>query len=359
MEFLGTDLRSGGPTGPSAFRPRVNSQTSASSITPDIGSYDVHDLTALAANLAINNPTGTPYDCQELVVRIADDGTVRTLSWGSAYRRTVAAALPSTTTPNRIHDVTFRYHAGLSVWVCIDHVVSNALAGNIEYVGGGTAKFEPTSNATRVVNIATIFSGTPLQGGDLLLVGICNCNNWGAAREWTILTSGFSVASQIVHPTQEDFQPELLVAHKFMGGTPDTSFEFTTNWEANQSMAVAVMAFKGVDPSTPLDISPVTASGKDSGVPNGPSATPATAQAMSVVFCGGTRASGTTTFFSSDMTGMLSIFAKAKAYNFGALIGVARKAHTSVSAFDPAAWTGGDSATTCGWCAAHLILRSS
>lgn len=106
--------------------PSVNSQASAASITPDVDTYNVYALTAQAANLTINAPTGTPVDGQQLTIRVRDDGTTRTLTWNAAFVEFATDQLPATTVINKTHYFVFWWNAATSVW---ELVTGNPLAG--------------------------------------------------------------------------------------------------------------------------------------------------------------------------------------------------------------------------------------
>ena len=110
----GTSVSLGGTaTIPSATR--VNSQTSASSVTPDANSYDVYAFTALAATLTINAPTGSPGNCQRLMFRILDNGTPQTLSWNATFT-VIGVTLPTTTVANKTTYVGCMYNSAASRW---------------------------------------------------------------------------------------------------------------------------------------------------------------------------------------------------------------------------------------------------
>jgi len=90
--------------------PRVTSAASASTLTPSIATADVYAYTALAANLAINAPTGTPVDGDKLIFRILDNGTARNLTWDATYT-VIGVTLPTTTTANKTTYVGCIYNA--------------------------------------------------------------------------------------------------------------------------------------------------------------------------------------------------------------------------------------------------------
>jgi hypothetical protein len=95
--------------------PRVTSAASAASLTPDISAADVYAYTALAANLTINAPTGTPVDGDKLIFRLLDNGTSRTLTWNATYT-VIGVTLPTATTINKTTYVGCIYNANNTRW---------------------------------------------------------------------------------------------------------------------------------------------------------------------------------------------------------------------------------------------------
>lgn len=65
--------------------PRVQSVTSASTVTPNADTDDLVMVTAQAAGLTFANPTGTPVNGQVIMFWWKDNGTSRTLAFGNAY----------------------------------------------------------------------------------------------------------------------------------------------------------------------------------------------------------------------------------------------------------------------------------
>lgn len=102
-----------GPTGPS-YSPSVNSQTTNSSLTPAVNTYDMFVFTALASNLTINAPTGATA-MRKVLFRIKDNGTSRTLTWNAIFRA-VNATLPTTTTASKIVYIGAIYNSDETVW---------------------------------------------------------------------------------------------------------------------------------------------------------------------------------------------------------------------------------------------------
>jgi len=75
--------------------PRVQSVTSNATVTPT-STNDLVKITAQAAGLTLANPTGTFAEGQSLIIRIKDDGTARSITYGSDYRA-IGVTLPTTT----------------------------------------------------------------------------------------------------------------------------------------------------------------------------------------------------------------------------------------------------------------------
>ena len=75
--------------------PRVQTVTSSATVTPT-SANDLVVITAQAAGLTIANPTGTMTEGQALMIRIKDNGTARTIAYGTNYRA-LGITLPTTT----------------------------------------------------------------------------------------------------------------------------------------------------------------------------------------------------------------------------------------------------------------------
>ena len=98
-------------------QPRVYSTASNTSLTPEIDTYDVFHITALAGAITINNhSTSTPADGEMLLIRLLDNGTARAITWGNAYVAKAGTALPTTTTLSKNMAILFEYNANLVKW---------------------------------------------------------------------------------------------------------------------------------------------------------------------------------------------------------------------------------------------------
>lgn len=78
------------------INPRVQTVTSASTVTPSADNDDEVVITAQGAALTLANWSGTPVQGQAIIIRIKDDGTARAITFDTLYRA-VGAYLPTTT----------------------------------------------------------------------------------------------------------------------------------------------------------------------------------------------------------------------------------------------------------------------
>lgn len=76
-------------------------------------------LTLTASGWEIANPSN-PADGQVIQFAFAQDSTgSRTLSWGTAYDFGISGAPSLSTSASKVDLIGFKYHAGLSKWLCL------------------------------------------------------------------------------------------------------------------------------------------------------------------------------------------------------------------------------------------------
>jgi hypothetical protein len=98
--------------------PVASSATTTDTLKPNADAYGQYCLTALAGNLVINAPTGTPADGWKLIIRLEDNATARDLTWNTAYVN-CGATLPDSTTASKKVYVGLIYNAADSKWDCV------------------------------------------------------------------------------------------------------------------------------------------------------------------------------------------------------------------------------------------------
>lgn len=97
------------------LKTRVYTTTSATTLTLDLDLYDEAELTALAGDVTIANPTGTRWDGRIIAFRLKDNGTARTITYGSDFVDLTGSA-PTTTTISKVTLIAARWSASRSKW---------------------------------------------------------------------------------------------------------------------------------------------------------------------------------------------------------------------------------------------------
>ena len=91
---------SGTNTGDQTFlNPRVQTVASSATVTA-VSTNDIVTITAQAVGLTLANPTGAFVEGQSLIIRIKDNGTARTIAYGTNFRA-IGVTAPTTTTANK------------------------------------------------------------------------------------------------------------------------------------------------------------------------------------------------------------------------------------------------------------------
>ena len=91
------------------------SVTSTATLTPDIDSNSLEQITAQSSGLTVAAPTGTPFLGQRLVINITDNGTARAITWNAVYN-VVGVTLPVTTTISKSLYIGCIYNSNTSNW---------------------------------------------------------------------------------------------------------------------------------------------------------------------------------------------------------------------------------------------------
>ena len=96
---------------------RAQTVTSAATVTPNADKDDIVTVSAQAEALAVANPSPayTVVNGQKFILRIKDDGTARTITWGDEYRA-IQSSLPSSTRANKTLYLGFIYNLADTKW---------------------------------------------------------------------------------------------------------------------------------------------------------------------------------------------------------------------------------------------------
>tara|TARA_R110000868_G_scaffold77041_2_gene221045 strand:- start:524 stop:2122 length:1599 start_codon:yes stop_codon:yes gene_type:complete len=82
-----------------SYTPRVQTVTSSATVTA-ISTNDIVTITAQAVGLTLANPTGAFVEGQSLIIRVKDNGTARSIAYGTNFRA-IGVTAPTTTTANK------------------------------------------------------------------------------------------------------------------------------------------------------------------------------------------------------------------------------------------------------------------
>ena len=99
------------------IHPRPANVAQAAIMNINTNNADIFTITGLAQNSTIN-ASGTPSDGDKMEIRITDNGTARTLTWGAVFIATTVA-LPTTTVASTRLRVSFEWDNAASKWACI------------------------------------------------------------------------------------------------------------------------------------------------------------------------------------------------------------------------------------------------
>jgi hypothetical protein len=104
---------------------------------------------------------------------------------------------------------------------------------------------------------------------DLVIVAYAIGDNDAVDFNMAMVTSGYTEVADLF--SNDDVEAHLGVFWKVMGATPDTTAQVDGLGGTDAAVAAVTMVFRGVDPVTPMDVTPVTATGLNTIHPDPPS----------------------------------------------------------------------------------------
>lgn len=194
-----------------------------------------------------------------------------------------------------------------------------------------------------------------LQQNDLVIVAYAIGDNDNINENMAMVTAGYSELADLFADDTQD--SNLGVFYKFMGATPDTTAQVDGLGGTDAAVAAVCMVFRGVDTTTPFDVTTTTATNINTMHPNPPSIDPVTANVWTVIAgaSGHTLAgAGTYTFPSGYTTNAIDRGADDTS---DVTVGMGYRS-SPADPEDPGVMThsGTDSASF-SWCAATMALR--
>lgn len=141
----------------------------------------------------------------------------------------------------------------------------------------------------------------------------------------------------------------LGVFYKVMGATPDTSIAITSS--SNVFIQSLTYVIRGVNITTPVDVTTTTATGSGNANPNPPAITPVTAYAAVLGIGVGAGNGSVTALTSSDLDNFVT------AGNGFTRLGIGIDYSWVGGAVNPAAFGGGETAAGRSWASISMALR--
>ena len=217
----------------------------------------------------------------------------------------------------------------------------------LQYVNG-TTQTNLAGDATYTVDL----TGLGIAQGDLVIVATgFTLNSDGNPG---VTPTGYTELFDLYSNDNRD--NNLSINYKFMGATPDTQVTVNGSGDAAYGSATAVHVWRGVDPTTPMDVTAQSATGINSPNPNSPAITPTTTGAYILTIGGGSRSNnGVTMAAPTGYANAVAVQAQDSTQSFH--VGIASIAWSGSGAEDPGAWTTGSTSTNDSWTAGTLALR--
>lgn len=215
----------------------------------------------------------------------------------------------------------------------------------LEFVGGTAAYY--LSDGTTNVSLTSLTGGLASQpaAGDIVVVFY----SFYATSNVDLSISGYTELADLY--ADDSNKSNVGVYWKIMGGTPDTVLTMpaaTTN-----HAAVAVHVWRGVDQTTPIDVTTTTATGLDTCIPNPPAITPTTPGAV-ILAGGGTYVSAPKSYTTN---GMDNFFETTDTAGTTSTVFIASYSDWVSGSFNPDPPGITSDANGSGWCAASVVLR--
>lgn len=227
--------------------------------------------------------------------------------------------------------------------------VSFVVAAAQAFVGGKTAAILGTTGNT-TVSLTDLTGGIGSAPAENDIVVIAFAVGAGVDVDLTIVTAGYTELADI--RANDDNDANLALFWKRMTSTPDTSVDIGPTTNATYAGAYAIHVWRGIDPTTAIDVATVTATGVNTGVVDAAAITPTTAGAI-ILVAGASSDAATTALTSGELDNFLS---SASPDTIDVSVALGSKVWTS-GAFDPAAFGGGSANATASWAAITAALR--
>lgn len=157
----------------------------------------------------------------------------------------------------------------------------------------------------------------------------------------------------------DNLDANQLVTYKFMGATPDTTVSIPASNATTAGVAVVIHAFRGVNRTTPSDVTPATAGAANTGVADARAITPVT-QGAWILACGGAAVEDGVPF--TNPAGMSATTNHFRSVSITTTTTDANAATALLTtwtsgSYNPAVFGGSSSSSRSSWVATTIALR--
>lgn len=229
-----------------------------------------------------------------------------------------------------------------------------ARSKGLVYVGGASgASADPF--ATIDISLTGLTGGiaSSPSAGDIIIV--VNAISASADQASGVTTAGYTELVDIAG--NDTYDANLSVSYKLSDGSETTVSVLTANENVSDYGAVGIVhVWRGVNQTTPIDVTTTTATAGNGGQPNVPSITPVTAGAV-ILGCGaGSGTNASIAFLTA--TGLNHVVSERQTALISACVGIiAAYTDWTSGAYDMAQFGGGSTSLSTSWAAAAVVLR--
>jgi hypothetical protein len=227
-------------------------------------------------------------------------------------------------------------------------------AAAIQFVGGATIAIGGNPSGTSTIALNSGLTGgiaSSVSNGDFVVAVFATGSTADRSLSITDGSNAYTLIGSELY-SDDNLDTNLRVAYKFVSG--DTATTFGATGFGDDAGAAAVYVFRGVNPTTPIDVTTTTATGINSGRPNPPSITPVTPGAFVVAV--GASGHNTTYTFTSSLTAFRTVVSP-DFYN--CTLGIGHVDNWTSGPVDPAQFvlSGGSDSANFSWAALTFALR--
>jgi len=217
---------------------------------------------------------------------------------------------------------------------------------SIEFVGSDS------ENGSKTIDLTSLTGGidTAPEENDIVIILASSGDN---AQTISMVTAGYTQLD-IQRNSNDTLDTASAVFYKVMGATPDTDAEVTIIGK----YSIIAYVLRGIDTSTPIDVTTVGAVGSNSNLVDSPSITPVTNGAWVISMGAGSNDGSTATTATGIPTGYTNDLFQNSALAGGTVaVSASRRWISTDGAENPSNWTMSLGGSTESWSAFTIALR--